>query len=115
MAQQTVVQLVDDVTGKEIAPGEGETISFAVNGAAFEIDLDTKGAAKFHTALQFYIDHGRKTGRGSSSTTSTGRRRKSTDIDPAAVRAWAASNNITVSPRGRIAADVIERYKAAGN
>jgi len=31
------------------------------------------------------------------------------------VRAWAASNKIKVSPRGRISAAVIEQYRAAGH
>lgn len=32
--------------------------------------------------------------------------------DPAAVRAWAAEHGIKVSPRGRIPAAVLERYRA---
>jgi hypothetical protein len=34
-------------------------------------------------------------------------------VDLAAVRVWAAENGIKVAPRGRVAGDVIERYKAA--
>jgi uncharacterized protein (DUF4415 family) len=36
-------------------------------------------------------------------------------FDPAAVRAWAAGQGIKVSTRGRIKADVVEQYRAAGN
>jgi amphi-Trp domain-containing protein len=36
-------------------------------------------------------------------------------VDTAAVRAWAAANGFTVSPRGRIREEVIEAYRAAGN
>jgi Lsr2 len=36
-------------------------------------------------------------------------------VDNAAVRAWAAANGVTVSPRGRIKDEVIEAYRAAGN
>jgi amphi-Trp domain-containing protein len=36
-------------------------------------------------------------------------------VDTAAVRAWAAANGLTVSPRGRIKDEVIEAYRAAGN
>lgn len=36
-------------------------------------------------------------------------------VDTAAVRAWAAANGVTVSPRGRIKDEVIEAYRAAGN
>jgi hypothetical protein len=36
-------------------------------------------------------------------------------LDLKAVRAWAASNKIELSNRGRVPASVIEQYKAAGN
>jgi Lsr2 len=36
-------------------------------------------------------------------------------VDHAAVRAWAAANGVTVSPRGRIKDEVVEAYRAAGN
>jgi amphi-Trp domain-containing protein len=35
-------------------------------------------------------------------------------VDTAAVRAWAAANGLTVSPRGRIKDEVIQAYRAAG-
>ena len=35
--------------------------------------------------------------------------------DPAAVRAWAAGQGIEVNARGRIKADVVEKFRAAGN
>jgi amphi-Trp domain-containing protein len=36
-------------------------------------------------------------------------------VDNAAVRAWAAANGVSVSPRGRIRDEVIEAYRAAGH
>ncbi|WP_051683816.1 amphi-Trp domain-containing protein [Blastococcus sp. URHD0036] len=36
-------------------------------------------------------------------------------VDTAAVRAWAAANGMTVSPRGRIKDEVIQAYREAGN
>ncbi|SDY87034.1 Lsr2 protein [Geodermatophilus africanus] len=35
--------------------------------------------------------------------------------DPAAVRAWAAGQGIEVNARGRIKAEVVEKFRAAGN
>ena len=35
--------------------------------------------------------------------------------DPAAVRAWAAGQGIVVNARGRIKAEVVEKFRAAGN
>ncbi len=36
-------------------------------------------------------------------------------VDSAAVRAWAAANGLTVSPRGRIKDEVLKAYRAAGS
>jgi hypothetical protein len=36
-------------------------------------------------------------------------------VDLKAVRAWAASNKTELSSRGRVPANVIEQYRAAGN
>ena len=41
--------------------------------------------------------------------------KSSSNVDLKAVRAWAASNGVEVSGRGRVPAKVIEQYKAAGN
>jgi hypothetical protein len=112
VAQRVVTALVDDVTGEEIPLGEGETIRFAVNGTQYEIDLDTRNAEKFHKALAFYIDHGRKVGR-TGTVTALRRSRKNDEVDPAAVRAWAESNGIEVNARGRLRSEVVEQYRAA--
>lgn len=116
MAQQVVTQLVDDITGKDIPEGEGQTIQFAFGGYTYEIDLDGKNARKFSDAMSVYINHGRRTGK----TTSAPLRRSgastkaaSTEIDNNAVRAWAAKNGYQVSQRGRIKGEIIEAYQAA--
>jgi hypothetical protein len=36
-------------------------------------------------------------------------------VDSKAVRAWAASNGVELSERGRIPGAVIEQFRAAGN
>jgi hypothetical protein len=116
VAQQVQTVLIDDISGREIPVGEGETITFAVNGVTYEIDLDAKSAKKFHDTLAFYIDHGRKIGRSNVSSIARTRGRKSeSDFDPAAVRAWAESNGYDISPRGRIRGEILEAYRAAGN
>jgi hypothetical protein len=116
VAQQVVTIRTDDITGQEIPDGEGETVVFAVGGAQYEIDLNPKNAKKFHDALQLYIAHGRKVGRAGVTSINRGRPvRKTSDFNPAAVRAWADSNGYQVSPRGRIKAEIIEAFRAAGN
>jgi amphi-Trp domain-containing protein len=49
-------------------------------------------------------------GPGTDSSRST-----SNGVDTAAVRAWAATNGLTVSPRGRIKDEVLQAYRDAGN
>jgi Lsr2 len=109
VAQRTVTILVDDLTGKELASG-GETVTFGLDGVKYEIDVDAKGAEKLRAAFAPYIRVGRR-------VTPSGRRIRRTKVgsNPAAIRAWAASNGIKISDRGRIPASVVEQYHVAGN
>ena len=113
MAQSTRTIKVDDLTGTEIEDGAGETIMFSVDGVDYQIDLDDKNAAKFHKALEPFVNGATRLGRTRSGRKAV--RRTATDADPAAVRAWAESNGYEVSPRGRIRAEVLEAYRTAGN
>jgi hypothetical protein len=110
MASRTIIELTDDFDGRKA----DETVTFALDGVTYEIDLSAKNAAELRQALAAYIEVGRRVrgGRSAAAPRSAGR---STDYDPAAVRAWAASNKVNVSARGRISADVLARYRAAGN
>ncbi len=117
MASRTIVELTDDFDGKKA----DETVSFSLDGVSYEIDLSAKNAAELRKALAAYIEVGRRVGRGSRNGRSgrpaaaAPRSRKGSDYDPAAVRAWAASNKVNVSARGRISSSVLEQYHAAGN
>lgn len=106
MATKTVTELIDDLDGK---PAD-ETVSFGLDGVQYEIDLATDNAEALREALAAFAGAARRTG---------GRRgapvRVATDVDTKAVRAWAASNGVEVSTRGRIPAHVVEQYRAAGN
>jgi hypothetical protein len=112
VAQQIVSTLVDDITGKEIPAGDGETIQFTYQGTAYQIDLDTKNAAKYHAAMDLYVSHAQKLGRASS-VTPLRRTAKNADIDTHAVRSWAESNGYEVSARGRIKGEIVEAFRAA--
>jgi hypothetical protein len=115
VAQKVVTLLTDDITGKDIPDGEGETLEFAFQGYAYSIDLDAKNAKKFRDAITFYIDRGRRTGRSQVvPLRRTGESRHGTaDVEPAEVRAWAEANGYEVSARGRIKSEIIDAYKAA--
>ena len=106
MAQKVQVILTSDLSD---GPAD-TTVTFSYEGKTYEIDMTTKEAEKFHTSMQFYVDHARKVGGKPSRSTAP-----KSDVDPAAVRAWAASNGIEVNARGRISKDVVEKFKAAGN
>src|SRR5829696_989867 len=113
MAQKVQVLLVDDLDGGEAA----ETVSFALDGSSYEIDLSRKNAEEMRDSLAKYVGAARKAGRTSttSSRSSGGGRRggSSTAMDrdqAAAIRSWAKKQGLKVSDRGRIPATIIEQY-----
>jgi len=116
MAQRTIVQLTDDLDGKPISEGKGETVRFSLDRTDYEIDLAEKNAKALRNDLAKYISAarrttgGRSTGRGRGGRTGTGPVR---DYDPKAVRVWAESQGIEVSQRGRVPADLVARFQAA--
>ena len=104
-----IVQFVeDDLDGSEAA----ETVKFALDGKHYEIDLSANNAGKFRSVFQPYAAAARKL-RGSSGAPAN--RPPFTGVDNRAVRAWAESNGVEVSHRGRISAEVIEQYRKAGH
>ncbi|GAA2006044.1 Lsr2 family protein [Nakamurella flavida] len=107
MAQQTSITLVDDLDGGKAV----ETISFSLDGSTYEIDLNKKNANALRKALSDFVEHGRKV-RGDQPQRRNGRRTAGSDgPSPVAVREWATAQGISVSPRGRIASDVVRRYQ----
>ena len=113
MATKTVYDLIDDISGEEIVEGRGETLSFALDGVSYEIDLELHNAAKLRSELTPWLERARRTG-GRVSAGAKGRSTAS-GVDPKAVRAWAASSGITVPAKGRVPGDVVDLYRAAGN
>ena len=82
--------------------------------ADYSIDLSKANADKFEKAIGPYLEKAQRVG-GQKSRPSSAPRAQASQVDTKAVRAWAASNGIELSSRGRVQADVIEKYKAAGN
>jgi hypothetical protein len=125
MASRIITTITDDITGDEGA----ETLTFAVNGTHYEIDLTEVHVKEFHAALGIYVDNARKVavdGRfRSKPAQAKGRRttptssatvtpiRSSTPPDPKAVRAWAMSNGKMTSTRGRVPKEITAEYIAA--
>lgn len=107
MAQQVQVLLVDDIDGGKAA----ETVSFALDGVSYEIDLSAKNAAKLRDAFSTWVGNARRSGGRRSSGRARSARGSSGDLG--AVREWGRKNGFTVSDRGRISAELQAAYKKA--
>jgi hypothetical protein len=107
MATRTVTEFLDDITGQTA----DETVSFGLDGVEYEIDLTKKNASDLRKVLEPWQDVARRVGGRKTPTL----RHVPSGVDNRAVRAWAASNGIELSERGRIPGVVIEQYRAAGN
>ena len=109
MAKKVEVTLVDDLDGGTA----DETVSFAIDGTTYEIDLSGKNAEKLRDAVSPFIGAARKAGRvggrvargRSGGGTATADREQNQ-----AIREWAKKKGLQVSERGRIPADIVERY-----
>lgn len=121
MAQKTVVQLIDDLDGT--SGDDIETVTFALDGVTYEIDLAQDNAIRLRTSIATFVSAATRTGgrlkRGLGTATGTaspdapasasGRDKEQTR----AIREWARTNGHDVSDRGRIPITVIEAYQAS--
>lgn len=76
MAQKRTLQLIDDLDGTEAS----ETLTFALDGVTYEIDLSEANARTAREAFAAYIAAGRRTG-GRLATSSSAARRTRSDRD----------------------------------
>lgn len=111
MAKQTLVQIVDDLDGTVVNEGEGETISFALRGVEYEIDLKNANVDKFDKALAKYVEVATRVGGRKRTKVATGRGGDKSQMQ--AIRQWARENGWEVSDRGRIPQDVVEAFDEA--
>ena len=114
MAREVIEKLIDDVDGSAAV----ETVSFALDGTSYEIDLSKKNAAAFRKVLDSYVaaaqrkGGARSTPRRRTSKAANGKAKRGYDLTQ--LREWAGANKVTVPSRGRIPQAVVEQYKAAG-
>lgn len=104
MAQKVNIVLVDDLDGSDA----DETVSFALDGKEYEIDLSAKNAQKLRDAFAPYVGHARK-----AAGRRRGRAAANAGASPADIRAWARDNGFNVPDRGRVSSEVREAYLAA--
>ena len=107
MAQRVQVVLEDDVDGG----AADETVTFALDGADYEIDLSSANAESLREGLAPWVASARRTG---------GRRKRATSAQaPTAstatkeIREWANGQGLAVSARGRVSSEVREAYAKA--
>jgi hypothetical protein len=89
--------------------GGNETVSFAVDGAAYEIDVCSAHAKELHDSFSAYIEHARRL--------TAGARRRKARSGPSRersseIREWARGTGKKVSERGRIPQSIIQEYEA---
>ncbi|MET9958933.1 Lsr2 family protein [Streptomyces sp. NPDC006326] len=110
MAQKVQVLLVDDLDGGEA----DETVTFALDGKTYEIDLTTANAEKLRGALEQFIKSGRRTGGRAAAGRTKGRAAApSGNPDTAEIRAWAKAQGMNVNDRGRVPQDIRDAYENA--
>lgn len=113
MAQKYILQLVDDLTNEPIEEGAGETVTFALDGVSYAIDLRSEHADEFRSALSEYVNAARKADSVAASKARSSRSSAASKADLKDVRDWANKNGFEVSSRGRIPANVQGAYAAA--
>jgi hypothetical protein len=111
MAQRVNVVLVDDIDGTDAS----ETVSFALDGVDYEIDLSDEHAGQLREAVSLYVGHARRTGgrRKGNRRSSGGGSGGGAGASAADIRAWAREKGWEVPERGRVSAEVREAYAAA--
>lgn len=109
MAQKVQVLFEDDLDGSE---AEG-TINFGLDGSDYEIDLNTAHADDLRNVFAPYVAVARRitVGRSTGKTRTRQLRVVTSGPSNTEVREWAKAQGIDVKDRGRIPAELIERYK----
>ncbi len=107
MAKRTITVLQDDLDGSDAT----ETVSFAVDGVSYEIDLNADNSARLRDDFAVWTAHATRVGgrRRTSGASSSSVAKE--DLD--ATRTWARANGYEVADRGRISAKVKEAYAKA--
>jgi hypothetical protein len=135
--RKQITAWLDDIDGSQAA----KTVKFSIDGAQYQIDLSADNVAQFDRDLQKWIENAsshtshRSTRRSAragkpkatevaakvrvvsksdtpSTSTEKTRSKTSTAMNKQ-IRAWAAQNKMTVSPRGMIPLPVRRAYRAA--
>jgi hypothetical protein len=110
MAQKVVlIDDIDDIDGSEAA----ETLTFSYRGTQYEVDLSQEHIDELEKALVPII----KVARQVQTTPPPRRRRAAAEgrrtppVSTQEIRKWAREQGLEISDRGRIPAEIAERYE----
>lgn len=115
MAKQIITKILDDIDGGEA----DETLSFALDGYGYEIDLSSRNSKKLRDFMETYIEAAQRTGRVGSGPQLQKHKPAVHTLQFAAdreknqaIREWAKASGLEVSERGRIPEHVRDAYRA---
>lgn len=109
MAQRVQVLLVDDLDGGVAA----ESVSFALDGVSYEIDLSEANAAKLRDSFSEWTAHARRAGGRKTTGRRTGAASSARRSDLNEIREWGRQNGFKVSDRGRVSGELQAAYDKA--
>jgi hypothetical protein len=108
MAKRQVEVLEDDLDGTLImGENEGRTVSLAIDGRAFELDLTNDHIRELENSLARFIGPAVTSSNGTTPTPRT----SSEDLQ--VIREWARKNGHQVKDRGRIPFSVMDAFAKA--
>jgi len=111
MAQQVLVQLVDDLDGT--ASSDVSTVTFSLDGVTYEIDLSEANAERLRGSLAPFVDSARRVGGRLKRGSKSAQNGSGSPQEAGLIRAWANENGFGLSGRGRIPSHVVAAYKEA--
>lgn len=103
----TITMTVDDLDGTSSA---AELVGFGLDGETYEIDLTESNADRLRSVLAEFVGAARKTTPKPRAGSKPGG--ASGPSETAEIRAWAQSQGLDVSDRGRIPQVVVDAYSA---
>ena len=111
MAQRVQVILVCDLH-EDDTPGT-ETVTFALDGSSYEIDVCDSHGRAMRDAFAPYLGAARRGGGRTARPSGRRRSRRGGSSEAAQIREWARSQGLAVPERGRVPAELAEKYAAA--
>jgi hypothetical protein len=111
VAKKVETVFIDDLDGSKAET----TIRFALDGAEYEIDLNTAHADEFRTATKQYIEAGREASISARRPARGSARRAAANGEPSSseVRDWTKDEGYEVKERDRIPAELVVKFQAA--